>query len=159
MLNIKVCFSSIFWIQLVGDILNMIGVECRWALMYYVWTCYALLVPYRLNNCERSVLRHVRSCCSTQNISMLWWKLGIIHTWTCTEEHVEHDYVLEMVSNGPLGAEIQHQKWNGIVFQNLVSMSDGANIVNRRSDENSETRVKGPVELGQYSTINVLKIM
>ena len=49
-----------------------------------------------------------------------WWELVKIHTWSCTTEPIEHGYVLEMVSNGLLGAKICAKGKVEMFYSNLV---------------------------------------
>jgi hypothetical protein len=52
---------------------------------------------------------------NTEYLNVVMRELAIIHTWTCTAEHVEHDYVLGMVSNGPLVSTRQARGFRKIV--------------------------------------------
>ena len=66
----------------------------------------------------------------------------------CTAEPIEHVYVLGMVSNGLLGAEIWRQRQSGYVLQRFghggaygADLEKCLLLGNRRFDENSKTRV------------------
>jgi hypothetical protein len=85
--------------------------------MHLLWTSGTAQAQY----VKASHFGHVMTCCVAQNKTMFWWELVKIHTWSCTAEPIEHVYVLEMVSNGLLGAEICAKGKVEMFYSNLVT--------------------------------------